>query len=60
MTRIGNLFVSASLFVAAAAPAYASAPIPAPIVGAGLSGFVVLGLAAGGGYLYTKWRGRRD
>ena len=41
----------------AATPALAGAPVPAPLLDAGLPGLALLGLA-GGGYLLLKMRRR--
>jgi len=41
-----------------ATPVLAGVTVPAPILGAGLPGLVLLG-AAGGGYLLLKWRKNR-
>ena len=59
MTRLGNFVLGTSFFLAMTAPALASSPVPAPILGAGLPALGLLGLA-GGGYLFLKWRRRRN
>jgi hypothetical protein len=51
--------LGATVFFATTMPAFAGTAVPAPILGAGLPGLALLGLA-GGGYLFMKWRGRKD
>ena len=55
MRPFGFLIFSSAVLTAM--PALAGNSVPAPILGAGLPGLALLGIA-GGGYLLLKWRRR--
>ena len=66
MSKVSNLFGRAIVVLAALStvlnlvePAFASAPVPGPLVGAGLPGLAVLGGIYGAIWLTRKIRGRR-
>ena len=68
MSKVSNLFDRAIVVLAALStalnlvePAFAgAAPVPAPLVGAGLPGLAVLGGVYGAIWLTRKLRGRRS